>query len=101
MGGGRCRSFFPPLASPCDRAASSSIRSPLCLYQRSVDHGHESDEEDFGQAIGETESAQAAIDLAGRELGADPARWVNQGVLQDEYNDYLKQGRPLGRWQPS
>jgi len=62
---------------------------------------HESDEEDFGQAIGETESAQAAIDLAGRELGADPARWVNQGVLQDEYNDYLKQGRPLGRWQPS
>ena len=59
---------------------------------------HETDEEDFGQTIGETESAEEAIDLADRELGADPARWLNQGVLQDEYNDYVKQGRPLGRW---
>lgn len=62
---------------------------------------HESDEEDFGQTIGETEAAEEAIDLAYRELGADPARWVNQGVLQDEYNDYVKQGRPLGRRQPT
>jgi hypothetical protein len=62
---------------------------------------HESDEEDFGETIGETESPEEAIDLAHSELGADPARWVNQGVLQDEYNDYVKQGRPLGRWQPA
>jgi hypothetical protein len=59
---------------------------------------HETDEEGFGQTIGETDSAEEAIDLADRELGADPARWVNQGVFQDEYNDYVKQGRPLGRW---
>lgn len=61
---------------------------------------HEADEEDFGQTIGEIDSPEEAIDLAARELGADSARWVNQGVLQDEYNDYVKQGRPLGRWQP-
>ena len=73
-------------------------------YRLTVDEHpsfHETDEKDFGQTIGETESAEEAIDLANRELGADPARWVDQGVLQDEYNDYLKQGRPLGRWQPS
>lgn len=62
---------------------------------------YESDEEDFGQTIGETESAEEALDLAHRELAANPARWVNQGVLQDEYNDYVEQGRPLGRRQPT
>jgi hypothetical protein len=46
----------------------------------------------FGQTIGETESTEEAIDLADRELGANRARWVNQGVLQDEYNDYVTQG---------
>jgi hypothetical protein len=56
----------------------------------------ETDEEDFGQTIGEAESAEEAVGLAARELGADPARWVNQGVLQEEYNDYVKQGQPLG-----
>lgn len=59
---------------------------------------HETDEEDFGQTIGEADSPEEAIDLAGRELGPSPARWVNQGALQDEYNGYVKQGRPLGRW---
>jgi hypothetical protein len=59
----------------------------------------ESDEEGFGQTIGETESAEEAIDLADRELGASPTRWVNQEVLQDEHNHYVKQGRPLGGWQ--
>ncbi|GAA4522352.1 hypothetical protein GCM10023191_101600 [Actinoallomurus oryzae] len=62
---------------------------------------YESDEEDFGQTIGETESAEEALDLAHRELAANPARWVNQGVLPDEYNDYVEQGRPLGRRQPT
>jgi hypothetical protein len=62
---------------------------------------HETDEEEFGQTIGEAESPEEAIDLAARDLGANPARWVNQGVLQDEYNDYVKQGRPLRRWQPT
>ncbi|WP_329244514.1 hypothetical protein OG417_47950 [Actinoallomurus sp. NBC_01490] len=62
---------------------------------------YESDEEDFGQTIGETESAEEALDLAHRELTANPARWVNQGVLQDEYNDDVEQGRPLGRRHPT
>jgi hypothetical protein len=35
-------------------------------------------------------SAKEAIGLASRELGADPGHWVNQGILQDEYNGFVK-----------
>jgi hypothetical protein len=51
--------------------------------------------------VGETESSEAAIELAERELGADCGRWVNQGVLFDEHRDFIESGRPLGRWKPS
>lgn len=59
------------------------------------------DDEDGARTVGEAETAEAAIDLAERELGADRGRWVNQGVLFDEYRDFVECGRPLGRWKPT
>ncbi|GLY75012.1 hypothetical protein [Actinoallomurus iriomotensis] len=100
----RWASISPPTRSHGFTVQLHTVEDLDDTYQLTVDEYpsfHESDEEDFGQTIGETESADEAIDLAARELAADPARWVNQGVLQDEYNDYVKQGRPLGRWQPT
>jgi hypothetical protein len=54
---------------------------------------------DGARAIAETDSAETAITVAEREVGADPKRWVNQGILFDEHRDYVERGRPLGRWQ--
>jgi hypothetical protein len=100
----RWASISPPTRSHGFIVGLHTVEDLDDTYRLTVDEYpsfHETDEEDFGQTIGETESAKEAIDLAARELAADPARWVNQGVLQDEYNDYVKQGRPLGRWQPT
>lgn len=41
--------------------------------------------------------APAAIAYASASLAADPVRWVNPGVAQSEYLDYLRAGRP-SRW---
>jgi hypothetical protein len=30
------------------------------------------------------------LHLAERDLAADPQRWVNQGIVYDEYQDYRK-----------
>ncbi|MES9536325.1 hypothetical protein [Actinomadura sp. NPDC000600] len=57
-------------------------------------------DEDGARTVGETESAEAALALAEQQLGADRGRWVNQGVLLDEYRDFVETGRPLGPWQP-
>ena len=35
------------------------------------------------------DSLGAALDQASRQVAADPGRWVNAGVIQDEYQDYL------------
>ncbi|MGW5411758.1 hypothetical protein [Actinomadura geliboluensis] len=59
------------------------------------------DDVDGARTVGEAETAEAAIALAERELDADRGRWVNQGVLFDEYRDFVESGRPLGRWKPS
>lgn len=40
---------------------------------------------------------QSAVDYASRALAADATRWVNLGVAQDEYLDYIRAGRPT-RW---
>jgi hypothetical protein len=57
-------------------------------------------DEDGGRTIATTHSAEDALEIAERELGARLDRWVNPGVLLDEYYDYLQQGRPLGPWSP-
>jgi len=54
------------------------------------------EEEDFGQLLGTTEDPQDALLLAGERAGAVPGRWVNQGVVQDEYRDFVRAGRPSG-----
>lgn len=44
--------------------------------------------------------ATRALALAHLELGADPDRWVNQGVSQDEFLDFLRAERPI-QWPPA
>jgi hypothetical protein len=40
---------------------------------------------------------QAAVAYASTLLAADPSRWVNLGIAQSEYLDYIRAGRP-SRW---
>ena len=40
------------------------------------------------------QAPQAAIEYAAAFLAANAARWVNQGVAQSEYLDYIRAGRP-------
>ncbi len=37
---------------------------------------------------------QSAVALAAKTLGASPERWVNSGVAESEYLDYIRAGRP-------
>jgi hypothetical protein len=48
------------------------------------------DEEEtgFGRTIAVVSTPDEALDLAARELGAHPDRWVNQAVVCSEYGDY-------------
>ncbi|MFE6977372.1 hypothetical protein [Streptomyces sp. NPDC057682] len=56
----------------------------------------DAEEEDFGQLLGTTEDPQDALTLAEERTGAVPGRWVNQGVVQDEYRDFVRAGRRSG-----
>jgi hypothetical protein len=40
---------------------------------------------------------QGALVYACASLAADPGRWVNEGVAQSEYLDYIRAGRPA-KW---
>lgn len=42
----------------------------------------------------------AAVEYASASLSADPARWVNAGMSQSEYFEYIRAGRPSG-WPPA
>ncbi|MHC5905677.1 hypothetical protein ACVNF4_17505 [Streptomyces sp. S6] len=46
------------------------------------------EDEVWGKEIGTVANPEEALRLAERELGADPARWVNQGFVCDEYHDF-------------
>ena len=37
---------------------------------------------------------QDALAYASTSLATDPAHWVNQGIAQSEYLDYIRAGRP-------
>lgn len=54
------------------------------------------DEETWGKILGTAATPEGALDLAERELSADPGRWVNQGVVGSEYADHrtARDGRP-------
>ncbi|MFE5192042.1 hypothetical protein [Streptomyces sp. NPDC056628] len=105
--------FLGPIGSPERpgvryaevRAASTSYE----VYVHAVeDVGHEnfldldvfppfdqdSKEEEFGQLLGKAEDPQGALVLAEKCTGAVRGRWVNQGVAQDGYRDFVRADRP-------
>jgi hypothetical protein len=51
-------------------------------------------EEDFGQEIATAEDESQAMATAEASTGAVPGRWVNAGIAQDEYLDFVRAGRP-------
>lgn len=53
-------------------------------------------EEDFGQEIATVEDESQAMATAEASTGALPGRWVNAGIAQDEYLDFVLTGRPPG-----
>lgn len=53
-------------------------------------------EEDFGQEIALAPDAAEAMAIAEAHTGADPTRWVSEGISGSEYRDFVRAGRP--RW---
>ncbi|MGI5171028.1 hypothetical protein ACQEU3_42425 [Spirillospora sp. CA-253888] len=51
-------------------------------------------EETWGKVIGTAVGPAEALDLAEREVGAAQDRWVNQGVVGNEYADYRARSTP-------
>ncbi|NBM19503.1 hypothetical protein GUY61_28750 [Streptomyces sp. GC420] len=79
------------------------------IYLHTVeDAGHESffdlgefppfdpDADEFGRLLGTAEDPLTALNTAERRTGAERGRWVNEGVVQDEYGDFVRAGRPSG-----
>lgn len=54
----------------------------------------EREEDEFGRLIARAEDAESALAAAEEIVGASRSRWVNEGVVQDEYGDYVLAGRP-------
>ncbi|MFF8650364.1 hypothetical protein ACF06D_19315 [Streptomyces griseoluteus] len=51
---------------------------------------------EFGRLLGMAEDPLAALDVAEQRAGAERDRWINEGVVQDEYGDFVRAGRPTG-----
>ncbi|WP_261994185.1 hypothetical protein [Streptomyces sp. t39] len=49
---------------------------------------------EFGRLLGMAEDPLAAVVVAEQCTGAGRGRWVNEGVVQDEYGDFVRAGRP-------
>ncbi|WP_234350351.1 hypothetical protein [Streptomyces sp. WM4235] len=107
--------FLGPVGPPERRGVRyvevRAARTSYEVYVHAVeDVGHESfldldsfppfdqnsEEEEFGQLLGRAEDPQSALVLAEEGAGAVRGRWVNQGVVQDEYRDFVRVGRPAG-----
>ncbi|WP_202511966.1 hypothetical protein [Streptomyces sp. SID3343] len=58
-------------------------------------HG-EDGEEDSGLLLATSDEPLDALRTAENLTGAVRGRWVNEGLVQDEYHDYLQAGRPVG-----
>ena len=78
--------FVMRLHHTVDRGSDSY----LDVYEfGSVDEGDEGDEGDDlgdGESLGEYPDG-ATLMMAATEVGARPDRWVNAGLIQDEYRD--------------
>ncbi|MFD8754596.1 hypothetical protein ACFV0O_26950 [Kitasatospora sp. NPDC059577] len=46
------------------------------------------EDETWGREIAVLPTPEDALQLAERDLAADPERWVNQGIVCDEYQDF-------------
>lgn len=57
----------------------------------------EDEDQAFGQEIAVVADARDALALAESHAGAVRDRWVNQGVAQDEYRDFVRAGRSSHR----
>ncbi|WP_454320778.1 hypothetical protein [Streptomyces phaeoluteigriseus] len=56
---------------------------------------HTDDEdEEFGRLVATRDDPLAALAAAEDITGATRGRWVNTGLVQDEYHDYVAAGRP-------
>ncbi|MBO2465367.1 hypothetical protein [Actinomadura violacea] len=64
------------------------LRGPAGDGERAEFPPLDPDEETWGRLIGTAAAPDEALDLAERELGAAPDRWVNEGVIGSEYGDY-------------
>jgi hypothetical protein len=51
------------------------------------------DEEYFGEEVATTVEAPDALAMAEERTGAVQGRWVNHGIAQDEYLDFVRAGR--------
>lgn len=49
---------------------------------------------EFGRLLGMAEDPLAALVVAEQRTGAVRGRWVNENVVQDEYGDFVRAGRP-------
>jgi hypothetical protein len=50
--------------------------------------------DEFGRLLGMAEDPLAALIVAEQCTGAGRGRWVNEGIVQDEYGDFVRAGRP-------
>ncbi|MCI3277001.1 hypothetical protein [Streptomyces cylindrosporus] len=54
----------------------------------------DNEEEEFGLLLATRDDPHAALETAEEATGAVRGKWVNAGLAQDEYHDYLSAGRP-------
>jgi hypothetical protein len=52
------------------------------------------EEEEFGRLVATADDPQTALAEAAGRAGAVSGRWVNTGLAQDEYIDFVRAGRP-------
>ncbi|MFF2468459.1 hypothetical protein [Streptomyces mirabilis] len=52
------------------------------------------DEEKFGRLVATADDASTALAAAEKDTGAVRGRWVNESMVQDEYGDFVRAGRP-------
>ncbi|MER7182748.1 hypothetical protein ABT404_25290 [Streptomyces hyaluromycini] len=54
----------------------------------------DANDEEFGRLVATRDDPLVALAAAEDVTGAVRGRWVNAGVVQDEYRDYVMAGRP-------
>ncbi|MFF3940940.1 hypothetical protein [Streptomyces phaeofaciens] len=105
--------FLGPVGTPVRRGVSyvevRPTKTSYEVYVRTVeDIGHErffdlvefppfdadEDEEEFGRLAATAEDPSTALTAAEEATGAVRGRWVNEGMVQDEYGDFVRAGRP-------